>query len=229
MKRLLAVFAVVAFVVGCVPVSSLNPLYTDKDLVFDAALLGEWVGTDSGDGGLKFNKDGDKAYQVIMTDNNGGEIKRTFYSGHLLAIGDHRFLDIVPQTWEARQESYVLHLDQTKGAPKVAPRLLKLGELAYLEFSGDKAAELHARLRPAHWFFKISTDGKKLRLDWIDDDKLRKAVEQRSVHIGSALLGEGKNKDIVITTSTKELQQFVVEHITDDKIFSEHSDLQRKP
>src|SRR5882724_41447 len=96
----------ILFVIGCVPVDSLNPLYTDKDIVFDSALLGEWVGSDAADdGGLKFNKEGDNAYQVIMTETNGGEIKRTFFHGHLLTLGKHRFLDIVPQNWEARQES----------------------------------------------------------------------------------------------------------------------------
>ncbi len=224
----------ILFLTGCVPVDSLNPLYTDKDIVFDSALLGEWVGPDAkDDGGLKFIKEGDNAYQVIMTDNNGGETKRTFYSAHLLALGDHRFLDIVPQTWEARRDSYELHLDQAKGGSRIEPRLLKLGEAAYLEFSGDDAGakngKLHAHLRPAHWFFKIQMDGKKLRLEWIDDDKLMKAVEHGSTHIGNALVGEGKTKDIVITATTKELQQFAVEHVNDDKIFSEHSDLQRKP
>jgi len=168
MKRFLAVLAIVAFFAGCVPVDSLNPLYADKDIVFDASLLGEWVdpgATD--DGSLKFNKEGDNAYQVIMTETNGGEIKRTFYHGHLVAIGNYRFLDIVPQNWEARRDSYVLHLGQTKDGSKIQPRLLKLGEAAYMEFTGDnadaKGAKLRAQLRPAHWFLKVQTDGKKLR------------------------------------------------------------------
>jgi hypothetical protein len=231
MKKLLALFAAVSCFIGCVPVDSLNPLYTDKDIVFDAALLGEWVGLDAkDDGNLKFNKEGDNAYQVIMTDNNGGEIKRTFYSGHLLAVGNQRFLDIVPQNWEARRESYVLHLDPAKGGSTVRPSLLKLGEAAYMEFTGDKTkgTDLHAQLRPAHWFFKVQMDGKKLRLDWIDDDKLKTAVEQKNVQLGNAILGAGKTKSIVITATTKELQQFVVGHINDSKIFTEHTEMQRK-
>jgi hypothetical protein len=225
----------ILFFVGCVPVDSLNPLYTDKDIIFDAALLGVWVGPDANDNGdLKFDKEGANAYQIIMTDNGGGEIKRTFYSGHLLAIGDHRFLDIVPQNWEARRDSYVLHLDPAKSGTRVEPRLLKLGEAAYMEFSGDKAdskgTTLNAQLRTAHWFFKVWTDGKKLRLDFIDDDKFRKAIEQGKVHLGNALLGDAKNKDVVITADTKELQKFVIDHADDEVLFTERmTELQRKP
>ncbi len=226
----------ILFFAGCVPVDSLNPLYTDKDIVFDSSLLGEWIGTGAADdGGLKFNKEGDNAYQVIMTDNNGGETKRTFYTGHLVAIGDHRFLDIVPQTWEARRDSYVLNIDQAKGSSKIEPRLLKLGEAAYMEFTGGNAAksgQMHAQLRPAHWFFKIRMDGKKLRLDFIDDDKFRKSIELGKFHIGNALLGNAKSKtkDVVITADTKELQKFVVDHADDDSLFGEHlTELQRKP
>jgi hypothetical protein len=43
------------------------------------------------------------------------------------------------------------------------------------------------------------------------------------------LLGEGKNKDVVITASTEELRKFVAEHADDDQFFSSKtSQLHRK-
>lgn len=40
---ILCLLAVLACLTGCLPVDSLNPLYTDKDIVFDNTLLGDWV------------------------------------------------------------------------------------------------------------------------------------------------------------------------------------------
>ena len=77
---LLGVFA------GCVP--SWNPLYTDKDLVFDPQLVGTWKG-DEGET-WKFEKSSDKKYKLVYTD---GEGKATFVA-HLLKINDRQFLDL---------------------------------------------------------------------------------------------------------------------------------------
>jgi hypothetical protein len=68
-KRYLVLLALLAFLTGCVPVDSLNPLYTDKDVVFDETLLGSWVGPDNGDDGvLEFiarDQDGKKSYSLV--------------------------------------------------------------------------------------------------------------------------------------------------------------------
>ena len=79
MKKFLLLLAGLLLLTGCVPVDSLNPLYTDKDLAFDESLLGSWVGPDNGDDGvLEFiarDEDGKKSYSLVMTekdkDSNG--------------------------------------------------------------------------------------------------------------------------------------------------------------
>ncbi|HET8891602.1 MAG TPA: hypothetical protein VFQ41_22065, partial [Candidatus Angelobacter sp.] len=61
-KKHLVLLALLACLTGCVPVDSINPLYTDKDVVFDESLLGEWVGMDANEkGGMKFIKEGNDA------------------------------------------------------------------------------------------------------------------------------------------------------------------------
>jgi hypothetical protein len=77
---LLAIFA------GCVP--SWNPLYTEKDLVFDAQLLGTWKGDDGET--WKFEKSGDKKYKLGYTDSEG----KAAFTAHLLKINDRQFLDL---------------------------------------------------------------------------------------------------------------------------------------
>ena len=44
--RSLPIFAVVLLMTACVP--SLYPLYTERDQVFDPALVGVWVAVDDG-------------------------------------------------------------------------------------------------------------------------------------------------------------------------------------
>ena len=86
MKKLLT-FALVTFLVaGCVP--SWNPLYTDKDLVFDPQLVGVWEGEE---GEIwNFEKQDQKNYKLTYTDKHG---KATFLA-HLLKIKERRFLDL---------------------------------------------------------------------------------------------------------------------------------------
>jgi hypothetical protein len=249
-KRYLVLVALVACLAGCVPVDSLNPLYTDKEIVFDESLLGEWIGMDpSATAGLKFIKEGKDGYEIaILDDGPNGEPKTTFYDAHLLNLSGQKFLDVQSQEWSASQAAYPLHIAETKGKQKIEPRLLKLGESAYMEFAAEgESATVVAQLRNAHRFFKVKSDGKKLHLDWIDDDKLKAAVAKGTVRVGNALISPGQakgwpadaknanaknanaNQDIVLTGSTADLQKFVTEHMNDDKVFTEHAEMQRRP
>lgn len=240
MKKLLLLFAGLLLLTGCVPVDSLNPLYTDKDVVFDESLLGEWVAMDANEkGGMKFIKDGNDAYEIVMFDTDAnGEQKNTFYDAHLLNISGQKFLDMLPHEWNVSQGRYPLRVGGGKGKQKIEPPLLKLGESSYMEFAAEgKGPAVVAHLRNAHRFFKIKTDGEKLHLDWIDDNKLKEAVLKGTVHVGNALINTGLNfgdpgkdsRDIVITASTADLQKFVAEQMDNDNVFTEHADAQRRP
>src|SRR5260221_8456130 len=237
MKRLLAVLAVVAFFIGCVPVDSLNPLYTDdKDVVSDESLLGVWVGSDNGkEGELEISAmstlsaPGGKAkdsYVLTMRDQNkddGRSKSVTVYSARLVDLGGRRFLDVMPETFEARSDSYPLQIKSGKSSMTIEPGLLRLGMAAYMEFAhGTPDGKLKAHLRRAHWFIKVNKNGNKLQLDFADDDAFRKKVQSGAVRLPNALLGEGKNKDVVITASTIELQKFVLAHVDDGTFFTDH-------
>jgi hypothetical protein len=236
MKKFLPLLAGLLLLTGCVPVDSLNPLYTDKDLAFDESLLGSWVGPDNGDDGvLQFiarDEDGKKSYSLVMTekDKDSNDYKRTVYHAHLVKLNEHMFLDVVPETFDSRPNSYSLRVKYGKSGGTIEPALLKLGEAAYLEFqNGAPDGKVAAHLRRAHWIMNIARKDNKLQLNWVDDDYFRKAVQAGTVKLPSVILGEGKNKDVVITASTQELQKFVAEH-ADDKTFfnSKTEELHRK-
>jgi hypothetical protein len=239
MKRpaVLIALALTMFLSGCVPVDSLNPLYTGKDIIFDPALLGVWIGTDKdedGEGGLEFTQFNSNAYVITMIDKRGEDRppEEIVFHAYLVSIEGHRFLDAVLQTAPVEPDSFALRINQSKRGPAVEPRLLRLGLATYMEFTSvpQKSHGLvQANVRRAHWFLKVATQGKKLHLDWMDDDRVKEAVSKKGAHVGSLRLHNGDRNDFVITAETRELQKFVVEHINDENVFSEHIDVQRRP
>jgi hypothetical protein len=236
MKKLCVLFAGLLLLTGCVPVDSLNPLYTDKDLAFDESLLGSWVGADKGEeGGLEIlarEKDGKKSYLLVMTDKDKdlNVFKKTVYHAWLVKLDEHLFLDVVQQSFEPQSATYFLQVKSGKSGPTIQPALVKIGEAAYLEFqNGAPDGKVGAHVRRAHWILKVVRKEKNLQLDWADDEAFGKAVQAGTVKLPSTLLGEGKNKDVVITASTQELQKFVVEHADDKTFFNRKTvELQRK-
>jgi hypothetical protein len=91
MKRNIFAAAALALLslTGCI-VTSVNPLYTQKDLVFDPALIGAWS-EGEGKGTWVFEKAGEKKYKLLHTDEKGrtGE-----FEAHLLKLGKYQFLDL---------------------------------------------------------------------------------------------------------------------------------------
>jgi hypothetical protein len=87
---------------GCVPVISLHPLYTEKDVVVDKQLYGTWV-DDSNDSKttweFKSIDEPKNAYKLIFTDEEG--MKGSFVA-HLVKLQNMLFLDIFPSElpWE---------------------------------------------------------------------------------------------------------------------------------
>jgi hypothetical protein len=74
---------------GCVP--SLHELYTEKDLVFQPGLLGEWVeAKQESKTTLVFTKVDDKSYKLVFA----SEKDTMSFAAHLVKLGDKLFLDI---------------------------------------------------------------------------------------------------------------------------------------
>jgi hypothetical protein len=178
------------------------------------------------------DEDGKKSYSLVMTekDKDSNGYKRTVYHAHLVKLNEHTFLDVVPETFDSRPNSYSLRVKSGKSGATIEPALLKLGEAAYLEFqNGATDGKVGAHLRRAHWIMNVVQKDKKLQLHWADDDAFRKAVQAGTMKLPSTLLDEGKNKDVVITASTQELQKFVAEHAEDKTFFdSKTEELHRK-
>ena len=103
MKTKKPLFYMLAVIVGgCVPVISLHPLYTEKDVVLDKKLYGTWV-DDSNDSKAiwEFKKidEPKNAYNLIFTDEEG---KKGSFVAHMVKLQNKLFLDIFPSElpWE---------------------------------------------------------------------------------------------------------------------------------
>lgn len=89
MKTWVSAVLLLAMITGCVP--SLNPIYTDKDLIFDPALIGTWGSSDPREKWV-FSKSGENAYKLTQTDSDG--LKAEF-DVRLARLGDYKFMDLV--------------------------------------------------------------------------------------------------------------------------------------
>jgi hypothetical protein len=87
------ILGVLSFVLlgGCLPLS-IYPLYTDKEVVFDPALVGTWV-DEQADSVWLLEEAAENSYLFQLVTE--GEESRTF-SVHLIRLGPHEFLDFFP-------------------------------------------------------------------------------------------------------------------------------------
>src|SRR5215471_5814269 len=205
-----AVAALTALLAACGPASSLNPLFTDKDLIFDPALVGEWIEKRPDQARLRFEQTGPTAYRAISIDHNGSgdSATETPYEAHLVRLGAYQFLDVSPLQLIAAKDSQPL-------GPWPAPdptgsRFLQVGDGFYMEIQGSGSSDSQtpgqANLRRGHWIFRLDKSGRTLRLTALDDDWLKSAINHGDVAIAHSP-SDRENKEIVITAPSSDLQQ----------------------
>ncbi len=83
-------FSSLLLVASCV--RSLNPLYTDQDLIYDNSLVGVWKDKETSET-WAFSNGGKLEYKLLHTEEDG---RNGEFSARLVRLGDKLFLDIVP-------------------------------------------------------------------------------------------------------------------------------------
>jgi hypothetical protein len=128
MKRaFLAVLGIVIGLTGCVPVDSLNPLYTDSDLISDDALVGRWVPVDHSQEQIifQFEKAKGPSYTLQVSFKNKSD--KLFYVTRLVGIGKNRFLDVSPTDAHILLLNNPLKALQSKSGKNLEHPLFHLG------------------------------------------------------------------------------------------------------
>ena len=98
--RLLSFVAGAAMLLSaCIP--SVNPFYTEKDVVFDPRLIGSWGDPEDADESWRFEAATNKTYRLTVTEDKG---KHGEFAAHLFKLKGHTFLDVTPTKVELRED-----------------------------------------------------------------------------------------------------------------------------
>jgi hypothetical protein len=97
--------------------------------------------------------------------------------------------------------------------------LVKLGDHHFMDFYRevpDDCQDDIANFLPTHNFLKVQLDDDTFKLEYFDNDYLKRLFRERKIRIKH----EKVNGDIVLTAESKELQQFMIKYAEDKRAFS---------
>ena len=176
---------------GCL-VTSVNPLYTEKDLVFDPTLVGAWT-EGEGKGTWVFEKTGEKKYKLLHTDDEGrtGE-----FDAHLLKLGKNQFLDLYLLDPGEKEEWKINQLAAVALIMRPGHLFLKVSQIGPMLQVGA------------------------LSEDWLNKllEKDPKAIRHEKIRFGPEDKDNSRN---VLTATTGELQKFILKHAESPDAFGE--------
>lgn len=210
---------------GCVPVDSINPFYNDKNVIFDPALVGKWGSPNPDEGNLRFDRAEDGAYQMVMTEKkSAGWMKETIFVAHLVSLGGEKYLDVEPREFGAPAQQFLFRTDPSRKASKFEPTLEQIGSGVYLEVLGPNpgkgtSQELQIKVRSAHWIFKVYLTEKSLSLSYLDREWVQEQIDKKLIQARHLKARNEDGTNWVLSGSTAELQQFVVQHADDPGAF----------
>lgn len=196
-----AIVAISVLCTGCIPVRSLNPLYSDsmEEVVFEPTLLGIW-GNEKGEPQLAFKQFGKRAYNVEVIHPKGeledletitdkqireGLLHPAEFEAHLVKLEGYLFLDL-----------FMNEMDKRATTNPLVP----------------------FHIVPTHTFYRVWIEGDTLRLDPLDesffpsDERERDGIKYKAI--------KTENWDIILLTSdTDSLQKFVLKYAENDNVF----------
>lgn len=225
-KRYLVLLALLACLTGCVPVDCINPLYTDKNVIFDPALVGKCVSGNPEDGVLRFDRAEEDAYQLVITQKTAsGHSQESVFVAHLVSLGGEKYLDVSPTQFEGTAQQHLFRTDGSKKGSMFSPVLEKISDGVYLEVRGPtpgkgSSQELQVKLRSAHWICKVYLSEKTLSLSYLDQQWVEEAIKKKLLQAEHLKARSENSAEWLLSGSTAELQQFVVQHADDPGAFS---------
>lgn len=187
---LLSVTFLIIFLSSCL--HTLHPIFTLKDIVYEAKLLGKW----------KTDNNGNKGFAVITN------------------LAADNSIDLPEKISEVKQKGYLISYTNEKGeiGNQFIAFLAKIGNHIYFDYypadkkSDQKIDEFFvAHYVKVHTSFKvdISNDG-SFELVQLDDSYVTKLIEEKKFRISHEKDDDGSIR--IITASTQELQQYLIKY-----------------
>ena len=207
--RKILFYCMAALLGGCVPVLSLQPLFTKQTLVFDEQLLGTWVDdANEPDTSWEFARLEPSAADTLPDELEGlsetvyrlnlrdEEDRKGTFLAALVKLDGKLFLDVFPNTFPSGKED------------------IEEMNLFYNAFFFVRA----------HTFIKVDAIGTQLKLRITDDDKLQQLLDTEPNAVPSV---EADDR-IILTASTPMLQTFVTKYADDERVFADEVILERR-
>jgi hypothetical protein len=141
--------------------------------------------------------------------------------------------------WEfragAEPNSYeMIYTDKEKKSGSFQAHLVKLDEMLFLDvYPNDPNCQAGSSynkmlLVPAHTFLKVEQIEPTLKWQFMDVDKIQKHLEKDPKLLKHELvLTQNKETKVILTASTKELQDFMRKHANEDWVFGKAVNMKR--
>jgi hypothetical protein len=218
----------VALAAACGHAWSIHPLFGEKELVYEPALLGVWgnVASPADDRWVLMRRsDTSRALILVLGDSAAaGVLARTDLESLLADDSTTRAKlerDPAARARRERDSAVVVGLHTDARGPRwFDVRLGRVGGVLFADISPETFADSEPRLGrpmeiPAHWFWKISVEGDRLRIVPLSEDWLQKRIDSSVVRIAH----EKEGDNVVLTAPTKELQRLVSQYAMDTGAF----------
>ncbi len=211
----------VIFLTGCIvePCISLHPFYTDKDVVFESALVGSW---------LQYQAKGDASPLAIpqVWDFSKSEATEGTAQGY--------DLNVSVGNYAASYRAYVMKVDDTLFLD-LFPSELQTPQLAAMSEDGDQvsdeeeagilvAADFMLHCVPTHSAWQVHLDRDELALTPLDDDWVDAQAQENTLGLRYATVSDRT----VLTASSRELRDFLLRHAHDDQAFPSAREFRRQ-
>ncbi|WP_343673750.1 hypothetical protein, partial [Chitinophaga sp.] len=189
----------IAVLQGCI--TSLHPLYTDKDLVFDKRLLGTWHTSDLNGSWTLENPMAKE--QALHKDTKAGKDKESIKSIFL------------------NNNTYILTCTDNGTTAEFLFNLVKLGNHYFVDLYPGELHEKNELLKdhylPVHSYAKIQISNNGFELYFLNTELIYKLLNENKIRIKH----ESLPYENVITASTEELQKFVVKFADNKEFFND--------
>jgi hypothetical protein len=202
-------YALAALMGGCVPVLSLQPLYTPETLVFDEQLLGTWVDDpNEPDSSWHFTR-----FPYAEAEELPDALEEAYQKIYRLRIRDE-------EQREGRFVAVLVSLDGKHFLDVFADRFPS-GQQDIEEMDLFYNAFLFV---PGHTFIKVDVAADRLQMHITNDDDFQRLIDDKPKAITSSAVEDR----IVMTAPTEKLQAFVAKYADDERLFADEVTLQRK-
>ena len=126
----------------------------------------------------------------------------------------------------------MVYTDKDKKTGSFNVHLLKLDAALFLDvFPNEPNLPQNSyyqwHLLPSHTFMKVDQIEPTLKLRLMDVDNFTKRLEKHPALLKHEVMKEGTEGRVVLTASTKELQEFMRKHAGDKDVFGEPSNMKR--